>query len=650
MIASLRRFLPICALVLIASVAIAACGSSKKSSKTTGSSSANPTATASLGVDLFGTLPPAGTPATGGTITQGQLTGETPEYIFPIVPGANSTPGTAELLSSIYMPLYGGPLGARPEVNYGVSAAASAPVPSNGDKTYTITIKSGMKWSNGQPVTGQDVLFGIDLLRAAVKESAANWAQLDTGEFPSDVTSATASGDTVTINLNKAYNPGYFMNNQLADTNYGVYPMPSQAWDVDSAGGAKLTDWATNPSDAKKIYDYLNKLGSEVATFGSNPLWKVNDGPFELSSFNTTNGSFVLTPYAGYGGTPKSTAAAVDVNTETSFTAELNAVKSGSLDIMLNFDPSDIPQISSLKAQGIDVFGSPSWGWFGGILNFKDTTNDFDKVIAQQYVRGALEGLINQTAIIQNVYKGAAVPAYGPTPSSPTSPYAPSSATTPTYPFNPTAAVASLKAHGWDVKPGGTTTCAKPGTAADECGAGIPAGTPITFVWANLPQSASTTGVLESEAFAQEAKQAAGINVQLQTKTFNFLTSEYNDANPAAVKNVNDFGVNNYGGLFMDYYPTQEGAWNTGGGFNTGGYSDPTADSLMNQSVFGTNTDAVKTEANFFAKALPILFFPDQDTMEGVDVKKVGGVPDGWTVMTQQQYFPQYWYTVKGTS
>jgi peptide/nickel transport system substrate-binding protein len=643
---SSRRAVAVGLLVALTAVALAACGSSSNSPSSK-SSNAN-VSSSSLGTVLFGTLPPAGTPASGGTVTQGQITGETPEYIFPIVPGAQSTSGGIELLTSLFMPLYAGPTGAKPEWDPGLSAAASAPVPSDGGKTYTITLKSGLKWSNGQPVTGNDLLFYIDLLKAAVTESAANWGQYVAGQFPASVTSASASGNTVTVHLNKAYNPGYFLNNQLQDTNFGAYPIPSQAWNLASAGGAHITDWSTNPADAKKIYDYLNKVGGQVASFGTNPLWKVTDGPFTLSSFTTTNGSFTMKPYAGYGGTPKSTVSTMSVQTFTSFTAELDAMKSGSLDVMLNFDPSDIPQMPSLKAQGIDVFGGPSWGWFGGILNFKDTTNHFDKVIAQQYVRQAMTELINQPAIIQNVYKGAAVAAYGPTPSAPTSPYAPSSATTPAYPFNPTAAVSLLKSHGWKVVPGGTTTCATPGTGASDCGAGIPAGTPISFVWANLPQSEATTGVLESEAFASEAKQAAGIDIQLQTKTFNFLTANYNNANPGAVKYTNDWGVNNYGGLFMDFYPTQEGVWNAGGGFNTGAYSDPMANNLMNKSVFGTNPDAVKTEADFFSKAVPVLFFPAQDTMEGVNVKKVGGAPDGWTVMTQQQYFPQYWYAVKG--
>ena len=61
------------------------------------------------------------------------------------------------------------------------------------------------------------------------------------------------------MHLNKAYNPGFFLNNQLADTN-NVFPLPSTAWNIDAAGGPHLTNWQ-DPAVAKKIYDYLDKAG-----------------------------------------------------------------------------------------------------------------------------------------------------------------------------------------------------------------------------------------------------------------------------------------------------------------------------------------------------------------------------------------------------
>lgn len=622
---------------VLAAVTLAACGSSS-------SSGSGNKAAASFGTVLYGTLPPIGTPVKGGTITQGQLTGQTPTYIFPIVPGAQTSSGTVSFLTELFMPLYAGPAGAVPKVEYALSAA-NPPRFSDGDKTVTIPIKPGLKWSNGAPVVANDVIFWFDLLKAAVKESPANWGQYTPGLMPDNVKSITTSGKyDVVMHLTKTYNPSFFLNNNLQTTN-NVYPLPSTAWNIASAGGPHL-DY-TNPANAKKIYDFLNKAGSSVATFATNSLWKVVNGPFKLASFNPTNSSYELVPNPSYGGSPKPIMNHVSVQTYTGFTAELNAVKSGSVDVAVGIDPSQLPQTSSLKAQGIDIFGGPGWGWFGGQINFKNTTNHFDKVISQLYVRQAISHLIDQPAIIKGVYKNAAVPAYGPVPSAPDSPYAPSDSTTPPYAYDPAAAVSLLKSHGWKVVPAGSTTCVKPGTAADECGAGIPAGTPISFVWANQPESASSTGALESEVIASEAKQAAGVNIQLQTKTFNFLTANYNNANPAAAKYVNDWGVNNYGGLFVDFYPTASGVWNEGAGFNTGSYSDPKANALINASVHSQDPFAVKAEASYFAMNPPVFFMPDYDYLLAVNSKKVGGPPEGWTVMTQQQWYPQYWYLVK---
>jgi peptide/nickel transport system substrate-binding protein len=591
---------------------------------------------------IYGSLPPAGTPTSGGTITQGQLTGQTPTYIFPIVPGANTQTGTISFLSELYMPLYAGPAGNEPTVDYGLSAA-NPPIFSDGDKTVTIPIKQGLHWSNGAPIVANDVVFWFDLLKAAVKESAANWGQYTPGLMPDDVASITTKGkyDAV-MHLKAAYNPGFFLNNNLSDTD-NVYPLPSTDWNVDAANGPHLTDWS-KPAVAKKIYDYLNKAGASVATFATNPLWKDVDGPFKLTSFSATNSSYTLVPNPSYGGTPKAIESEVSVQTYTGFTSELDAVRSGSLDVAVGIDPSQLAEAPSLKSQGIDIYGGPGWGWFGGIINFKDKTDDFNNVIAQLYVRQAIDYLTDQPGIIKAVYKGAAVPAYTEVPTSPSSPYAPASAGKAPFPYNPGAAVALLKSHGWKVVPGGSTKCIKPGTASNECGAGIPAGTPISFVWANEPESVATTGVLESEVLSSEAKQAAGIDIILQTKAFNFLTANYNDDNPAAVKYTNDWGVNNYGGLFTDYYPTAEGVWNPGAGFNLGDFNDPKANALMDASVHSGSSNAVKTEATYLETHSPVFFMPDLDYLVAVNTTKVAGPPDGWAAMTEQQWYPQYWY------
>lgn len=602
-----------------------------------------------FGTVIKGSFPSPGRAANGGTITMAQITGTTPTYIFPIVPGADSSTATFAFIQQMWVPLYYGPTGAKPVINYQLSLAAGPPKASNHDKTFTIHLKRGLKWSDGQPVDSQDVAFYIAILQAGLKASPANWGQYVPGQFPLDVKSVkTPNATTVVINLNKGYNPAFFMNNQLQDTNGGVIPLPHNAWNVSSAGGAHITDWATNPKDAAAIYSYLNTQGSSLSTWATNPLWQVVDGPYRLSAFSTTNSSYTQVPNPKYS-LPLKAHATIQMNTYTGETAELNALETGSLDIAnppAGIDAStQLKAIPGLRSRGYSVFGGPSWGWFGGIINFQDKTANWDKVIAQPYMRAVFAELINQPAIIKGVYHGWAVPAYGPVPTAPFSPYAPKSVAAP-YPYSPTRAAATLKAHGWKVVPGGTTRCVKPGAGSGHCGAGIPKGNPISLVWANLPYTTQASGFLESEALQSAAKKFAGIKVTLTSKSFNFLTSNYNLQNPAAKKFVNDWAVNNFGGIFMDYYPTQNGIENPGAGFNMGSFNDPVANRLMNASVFSANVNAIKNEAGYLTKNFPVFYLPDNDQIAAVS-NKVGGSANAFLSLTQQTWANNLFYLKK---
>jgi peptide/nickel transport system substrate-binding protein len=593
---------------------------------------------------LFGSVPSAGTPAKGGTISVGFLTGSTPLTIFPITGAAQSSVYTSfGFQYDFFVPLYNGPVGANQEIDYAVSLA-SKPVFSNGGRTVTVNMKQGYKWSNGQPVDGNDLVFDIDLIKAAVKENASNFSSYTPGLFPTDVTSITApSKYSVVIHLAKALNPNFFLNNEL-ESEGAIVPLPSSAWNIAKAGGPHLN--YTNPANAKEIYDYLEKLGSSLATFGSNPLWKIADGPFILKTFNTTNSSWTATPNPDFGGSPKPSISELDGETFTSQTAELNAIKSGAVDISTPLDPTYAPQASTIRSAGYSFFGYPDLGFFDAIFNFKDATNHFNSIISQLYARQALAYLENQAAYVKGIYKGAAVAAYGPVPSAPATQFTPSDAIHPPYPYNPAKAVALLKSHGWNVVPGGQTTCAKPGSGAGECGAGIPKGTPFKFVWVYIPASEAPIDPLTSEAFASEAKAGAGIDVTLSVKTFNFAFANYNDATPAGAKYVNDWGVNDFGGFTDDYWPTTNSIFNIGGTYNQGAYDDPTANTLIHNSIFGSSPTAVTSEASYLAKSVPALFMPNQDLLIAVN-NRVGGPADSFLALTSYQTFPQYWYIKK---
>lgn len=602
---------------------------------------------AEYGTVVAGNLPPVGTPKSGGTLTIGQLAGQTPLAVFPITNSSDSSTPSQTLVTNMYVPLFYGPDGAKPQVDYSLSLASGPPVESNGGKTYTIHLKSGVKWSDGQPVDANGVVFMYDLLKAAIKASPSNWGQYSPGLIPDNVKSLTApNATTVVIQFTKPYNPGFVLYNQLQDTNWGLYSFPENDWNIDATGGPHITDWATNPTDALNIYKYLEAQGTSLSTFASNPLWQVVDGPFKLTSFNTTNSSYTLAPNTSYSLPIKPKVSQIDVNTYTSLTAQLDAEKTGAVDIAGLDAGTQLGQIPSLESEGSHVFGTPGFGWYGGIINFEDTTNHWNKIIVQPYVKKALAELIDQPAIIQGVYHGWAVPASGPIPSAPDSPYAPVGSGKPVYPYNGKAAAALLKANGWHVVPGGQTTCAKGGAGAGHCGAGIPTGTKFAFVWANVPEQIASTGVLESEAFASSAEQYAGVKVTLVSKSFNTLVTDYNDQNPAAKKYTNDWAVNNFGGIQFDYYPTQYGLLTPGAGFNLGNYSDKTGDSLMLKSVFSTNPDAVKTEDKYLAANYPVFFMPDEDQIYVVN-KNVGGQPGAFLELGTQVWAGNEYYFKK---
>ena len=73
---------------------------------------------------------------------------------------------------------------------------------SNGNKTLTFTIRSGVKWSDGTPLTANDVAYTFNLTK---KNSA-----LDLTGAWSVLSSVTASGDTVTMNFSKVAVPYFY--------------------------------------------------------------------------------------------------------------------------------------------------------------------------------------------------------------------------------------------------------------------------------------------------------------------------------------------------------------------------------------------------------------------------------------------------------
>ena len=621
----MRKVRPAVQLMALAAVAavVAACGNSASNNSNSGITPNG----------AYGTVPAAASFSHAGTITVAQPPGATPTWIFPVTPGANSSVYTSYSFQyQFWRPLNWFPYGSQQKEDPAMSLADD-PVWSNGDKTVSITLKN-WKWSDGQPITAKDIEFWIDIVKAAVKENAANWGNYSPGVgIPDQITSMTAVGQKLTLNLNAAVNPVWFWEDSLA----GVVPLPSHAWAKASASGPTLD--FTNPANAKKIYDFLAAQSKSVTTYATNPLWQVVDGPFKLTSFNNTTGEFTMSPNAAYSGPHAKTVSSIKAVPFTADTAEWNAVKSGSIDV--GYVPfTDLPQVNSIK-HTYNVFGYPGFGFQYVTYNFKDTTGDFNNIIKQLYIRQAFAHLEDEQGYIKAFFHGAGGQGYGPVPAIPPSPYTPGNATKDPYPFSVASAVSILKAHGWTVTPGGTDVCSKAGTAATDCGAGIPAGTKMAW---NLIYNTSPAIIGQQITDLVSQAKKAGINITLKSDNFNHMIATYYDsANPSA---INKWAMEDFGGFSISTYPTTNEIFNTKGTFNIGEFSDPHADALIKASTTSSNPNAVKAEASYLTQVQPSLFQPAVDNIE---VWKVGisGQPQSFESLTQYQLNPEFWYFSK---
>ena len=585
----------------------------------------------------IGSVPVAsvGEKATAGTITWAMPAEATPDWIFPVIPSAYySVYNAFTFIDEMWRPVYWTVNGVVPEVEQNMSIA-NEPKYSNNTKTVTITVKGHYKWSNGKPLTADDLLFAIDLIKAAVKVSLADWAGYTPGHFPDNLVSTSEpNSTTLVLNLKAPVNPTWFTEDILGSVN----PMPSADWAKTSASGSVVPPSRWNPTTMASIFKFLVSQAKSVSTYTTNPLWQVVDGPYKLSQYNTTTGAFTMVPNKTYGGphvTPQSNFQAVVF---TSDAAEFNAIKSKSIDV--GFVPAaNIPQLPQLARLGYNYFGEPDFGMNFLNYNFKDTTNHFNSIASQLYFRQAMAHLEDQHRWISVFMHGAGAPAYGPIPAYPKSPYLPGNAATNPYPFSVSTATNLLRSHGWTINAGGTDVCQNAGSGPGQCGTGIPAGTELRF---NLMYNSSSNLISSEMTDLVSKARRAGVNIALQGSNFNYMISNYLD--PYAPANVDKWAMQDFGGETNRTYPTTFNLFNTGGSYQIGDYSNPQADKLINDSITSSDPAAVKAEATFLTTDQPSMFEPNNDYTWAWKTTLSAQKPQAWENLTQYYATPEYWY------
>jgi peptide/nickel transport system substrate-binding protein len=537
----------------------------------------------------------AGTPQQGGTVTQAWVAA-TPDFIFPYAPATNTDGYNANLTVPLWPPLAFDGEGAQSIVN-SQESLYSALSYSNGNKTVTMTLKS-WKWSDGAPVTSRDFTFTYNLLKANYQ----NWINYIPGTFPTDVASvAVKDAHTVVIKLTQPTSPDFFAGDVLNN----VQLIPQHAWDKESASGP-AGDYDETTAGAKAVYDFLQKEGSQIATFTTNPLWKVVDGPWTLSQFNSDGTIYGYVPNKDYSGPAKPRLSTVLNQSFTTDTSLVDALRAGSSVQAAALPLNDLNQTGELKAEGYSTTPVPIPGVAGIQPNFYNA--QVGAVFRQLYIRQAMEDLINRPQIVAKVYSGDADPGNGPVPVTAFPNWAsPLEKSGGPYPYSPSAAVSLLKAHGWKVVPNGVSSCQSPGTGPSQCGAGIAAGQQLAF---QLEYSSGRATTDEQNAAIQSSEEQAGIKLSLKPEPFNTLIG--NTGVCTAKNHTQDcgwqllsLGYNPYG-----LYPADNGNFVTGGNSNFGGYSDPKADALINATLQGSSTQAFFQYEDYVAQQLPYLWVP----------------------------------------
>ena len=551
-----------------------------------------------------------------------------PGYIFPFMsPQVYSVANINNFQFLMYRPLYWFGNGSTPNLDPSLSLAHN-PQYSNGSKTVTVELKN-YKWSNGESVTGTDVLFWMNMLHA----EKSNWGDYSPGALPDDVKNVTVNSPTkVTFTLKAPVNTYWFTYNELSQ----ITPLPL-AWDITSSGaaagsgGCAKAAYGTADSACTAVYTFLSKQAgydpanpssdttAAAPTYATNPIWQVVDGPWRLTHFDAS-GNVTMVPNKSYSGPIKPTIKEFQEIPFTTDSAEFNDLVSGSIDVgYLPFTEVTASTSNPTKAEAnnprlssnytMDPLYTWSINYFPYNFNSTGDGGAAGPIFKQLYFRQAFQTLVDQPLYNQKINKGYGIGTYGPVPVYPQNSYASSTEKSNPYPYNPSKAKTLLSSHGWKVVPGGTSTCTKPGTGKGECGAGIQKGAKLAFNLQYVTGQASLTQQMNAEksSWAQ-----AGINVTLSGASFTTVTG---NAVACTGGQSCSWEMQYWGGGWVfapDYYPTGESIFQTGAGSNYGSYNDKTNDSNI-AATTSSNESLTKYE-NYLAEQLPIVYQPNPAT------------------------------------
>ncbi|MFJ7067352.1 ABC transporter substrate-binding protein [Streptomyces sp. NPDC101115] len=281
------------------------------------------------------------------------------DEIMATDPAAGYDPGSWLLFNNVFQSLLAFPKGAsEPEPE-----AADKCGFSGGSKVYTCTLRDGLKFSNGNPLTSEDVKFSFEraLKIADPNGPAPLLSSIDSIETPDE--------KTVVFKL------------KVPDATF-----PSKI-----------------ASGAGSIVDHREYQADGLRTDGK----AVGSGPYKLDSISDTEA--VFSANSAYQGNAKRKNGSVTLKLyQGDREALAKALSDGDVDVAYRgLSADDIAALENSQGdKGIQVVQGSSAEVQHMVFNVKDP------VVGKLGVRKAIAHLVDREALVQNVYKSTATPLY----------------------------------------------------------------------------------------------------------------------------------------------------------------------------------------------------------------------------------------------
>ena len=487
-----------------------------------------------------------------------------PNWFFPVVSADGYASTNFQINFLMYRPLVY--ISKTNQINYQKSLAASVKV-NAADTVYTITLGDKYKWSNGQPVTAQDVLFTWHLMKAA-SQSSSPWLYGDSGSggVPDDWASVVApNAHTVVVTLTKPSNPTWFIHNGLSQ----ISPVPQSLWD----------------KYPHNMVQELRFIESE-ANSPSYSAYKVVDGAFHIGKWDP-NDYWDFVPNKNFGGHP-ATIAKLVLKYESSAANEFAQLKTGTVNV--GYLPPSMwsarKQLTGDKITASYVFGM---NYIEPNMN-ANALGGAGPLLKKLYVRQALQMGIDQAGMVHSLYHGFGLPTDGSIAAKPVTAFYDQALNTAPYHFDIKEGQALLEAHGWRMHNGVMTRNGKT----------------LSFTLLYAAGSTTETGIVQllKQDWGEE-----GVDLSLQSLPLNQLFGTMGTSSKWALAYWNSGYT-----YQLDYYPSGGSLFAPGAAMNGGNYDNP----QMNQLIAATYLPGTPAQSQarlnayqkFGADHLPGLWMP----------------------------------------